>query len=50
MYMDETGRDAAVAGLTESVHVMKDFVKTWAPTDISASHLIDVTDKSIQRA
>jgi hypothetical protein len=50
MYMDETGRYAAVVGLTESVYVTKDFGKTWAPADISASHLIDVTgDKSAKQ-
>jgi hypothetical protein len=47
MYMDETGRYAAVAGLTERVHVTKDFVKTWASADISASHLIDVTGDNL---
>jgi hypothetical protein len=50
MYMDETGRYAAVVGLTESVYVTKDFGKTWAPADISASHLIDVTgDKTAKQ-
>jgi hypothetical protein len=50
MYMDETGRYAAVVGLTESVYVTKDFGKTWAPADISASHLTDVTgDKTAKQ-